>query len=64
MNPQQAFLEMLVAMMSDAAVEGKISQCQSTIDPDGKGVRVVRIVVMPEKMDYTFDPPLGSQNSN
>ena len=55
---------MLVAMMSDAAVEGKISQCQTTIDPDGKGVRIVRIVIMPEKMDYSFNPPLGTRTTS
>jgi hypothetical protein len=62
-NPQEAFLNLLIAAMADAAVNGHLSQLQTTIDPDGNGTRIVRIVVIPEKMDHTWpvDKPLGSK---
>lgn len=62
MNPQEAFLEILLAAMKDAAIEGKLTQLQTTIDPDGKGVRIVRFIVVPEKMQFTWpkDQPLGT----
>lgn len=62
MNPQEAFLDMLIAAMKDAVLEGKLTQVKATIDPDGKGTRVVRLVVMPEKMEHNWpkDQPLGT----
>ena len=63
MNPQEAFLNMLVAAMSDAVIEGKLTQLQTQLDPDGKGLRRVRIIVVPEEMQYSWPSsrPLGSQ---
>jgi hypothetical protein len=62
-NPQEAFLEMLVAAMADAAVETKLTQLKTQIDPDGKGIRHVRLIVIPEEMDFTFSPPLGTSDA-
>lgn len=62
MNQQEAFLEMLIAAMKDAAIENKLTQLQTQLDPDGKGLKVVRIIVIPEVMDFKFKPPLGSNN--
>lgn len=62
MNPQEVFLNMLVAAMADAAVEKKLTQLKTTIDPDGKGARTVRIIVVPEQMEYNWPEqwPAGS----
>lgn len=61
-NPQEAFLDMLIAAMKDASLNAKLTQLQTTIDPDGKGTRIVRIIIVPEKMDRTWpkDQPLGT----
>lgn len=65
MNPQTAFLDMLVAAMKDAAVERKLTQLAIQLDPTetGKGpLKRVRVVVIPEEMDHTWPSyaPLGS----
>ena len=52
MNPQEAFLELLIAAMKDAAIEMKLTQLQTQIDPDGKGIKLVRIIVVPEEMQW------------
>jgi hypothetical protein len=41
MNPQEAFLNLLLAAMADAVTGDRISQLKTSIDPDGKGVRMV-----------------------
>jgi len=65
MNPQEAFLNLLLAAMADAAKERKLTQLKTTIDPDGKGPKTVRIVVIPEEMDYNWsvNKPLGTPPS-
>jgi hypothetical protein len=62
MNPQEVFLNMLIAAMKDAAAENKLTQLKTTIDPDGKGPRFVRLIVIPEKMDHDwpYHSPAGS----
>ncbi len=62
MNPGEAFIEILLAAMMDAAVEGKLTQLQTTIAPDGKNVKLVRIIVVPDELDKTWpkSQPLGS----
>lgn len=65
MNPQTAFVDLLLAAMKDAAIEGKLTQLQTQLDPTetGKGpLKVVRIIVIPEKMDFKFPSyaPLGT----
>jgi hypothetical protein len=65
MNPQEAFLLLLVAAMKDAAIERKLTQLQTQLDPSetGKGpMKKVRIIVIPEEMDHTWPghSPLGS----
>lgn len=54
MNPQEAFLDLLIAAMKDAVLEGKLTQLQTQLDPDGGGLKVVRIVVIPEKMGFKW----------
>lgn len=67
MNPQEAFLDLLIAAMLDAAVERKLTQLQTCIDPRGSGkrenMRTVRIIIVPELMDHDWhiDKPLGSK---
>lgn len=65
MNPQEAFLDLLIAAMADAAKERKLTQLKTTIDPDGKGAKLVRIVVIPEDMDHNWsvNKPLGTPPS-
>jgi hypothetical protein len=58
---QDAFLNLLVAAMMDAAVEKKLTQLKTTISPDGKTVKTVRLIVIPEEMDYDFPQPLGEE---
>jgi hypothetical protein len=61
-NPQEAFLELLLAAMKGAAAEKKLTQLQCQIDPDGNGLRTVRLIVVPEMMDHDWrvGKPLGS----
>lgn len=67
MNPQEAFLDLLIAAMNDAAIERKLTQLQIALDPTGSGkrenMRTVRIVVVPELMDHDWhiDKPFGSK---
>jgi hypothetical protein len=68
MNPQSAFIEMLVAAMKDAALEKKLTQLALQFDPTetGKGpLKRVRVVVIPEEMDHTWPShaPLGSMGN-
>ncbi len=63
MNPQEAFGDMLLAAMKDAAIERKLTQLKASITPDGIGYpKYVRIIVIPEEMDFNFpkDQPLGT----
>jgi hypothetical protein len=62
MNPQEAFLNLLLAAMADAVTGDRISQLKTSIDPDGKGVRYCRIIVIPEDIRINFpkDQPIGS----
>lgn len=62
MNPQQTFLDLLIAAMKDAALELKLTQLKTQIDPDGKGLRHVRLIVVPEQMEYELPlkRPFGS----
>ena len=65
MNPQTAFIDLLIAAMKDAALERKLTQLQTQFDPTetGKGPKkVVRIVVIPDELDHKWPSyaPLGS----
>jgi hypothetical protein len=51
---QNAFMDLLIAAMMDAAVEKKLTQLKTTIDPDGKGPRHVRLIVVPEEMHMNW----------
>jgi hypothetical protein len=62
MNPQTAFLDLLVAAMKDAAIERKLSQLKIQLEAEpGKGLKRVRVIVIPEEMDFNYPPsaPLG-----
>lgn len=61
----QTFLDLLLAAMKDAAIEHKLTQLKTQLDPTetGKGkLKTVRIIVIPEDMDYEFPQhaPLGT----
>jgi hypothetical protein len=61
-NPQEAFGDMLFAAMMDAATQRKLTQLQTTISPNGKSAKIIRIIVIPEEMDHYWpkDQPLGT----
>ncbi len=64
MNPQEAFIEILVAAMKDACLEFKLTQIQAQVDPDDSGkFRKVRIIVIPEVLEQQWpsSAPLGTQ---
>lgn len=52
MSAEGEFTSLLIAAMLDAAVEGKCTQMQTTITPPGKSPKLVRIVVVPEELDF------------
>ncbi len=63
--PQEAFLNLLIAAMKDAAIEHKLTQLQTQLDPTetGKGpLKKIRIIVIPEEMDFKWPShaPLGT----
>ena len=67
MNPQEAFLGLLLAAMKDAAVNRKLTQLQTQLDPTegrvpGAKLKVVRIIVIPDELDHKWPTyqPLGT----
>lgn len=62
MNPQETFLDLLIAAMMDAAEEGENTQLKSSIKTK-HGLRYVRIIVIPEEMPHQWpkDQPAGSK---
>ena len=64
MNPQETFLDLLIAAMKDAVLERKMTQLQAQLDPtESNGpLKKVRIIVVPEELDYTWPShaPAGS----
>lgn len=63
--PQEAFLDLLIAAMKDAAIERKLTQLKTQLDPTetGKGpLKTIRIIVIPEEMDFEWPrhAPLGT----
>jgi len=62
MNPQQAFMDLLIAAMLDAATSMSLTQFKTTITPDDGRQRTVRIIVVPEEMEYARKDhkPLGT----
>ena len=58
-----AFGDLLLAAMMDAAVERKMTQFKTELDPKGDGRMVqVRILVVPETMD--IERPRGFQKES
>jgi hypothetical protein len=51
------FIDLLAAAMCDAAIEGKCTQLQTTIRPPGRALALVRIVVVPEQLDFVRSSP-------
>lgn len=63
---QQAFVDLLIAAMHDAALEGELTQLQTQFQPDGrKEMHTVRIIVVPEKLKHTWPSvaPSGTPQS-
>lgn len=48
------FVNLVIAAMLDAAIEGEMTQLKCTVDTDSMGEQVVRVIVVPEKMRVTF----------
>jgi hypothetical protein len=64
-SPHEAFLDLLVAAMKDAALEKKLTQLALQFDPTEKAGRAthrVRVIVVPEELEHTWPShaPLGS----
>lgn len=54
-----AFIDFVVAAMLDAAVERKLTQLKTTIQVPGRSSpTLVRIIVVPETMDFESTQPL------
>lgn len=51
------FTMLLIAAMLDAAVEGKCAQLQTTIAPPGGMAKIVRLIVIPEELDWVRSSP-------
>lgn len=50
------FIDLLTAAMCDAALQNQLTQLQTRIIPPGTTKeRVVRIIVIPEDMEYVMD---------
>lgn len=66
MNEQEVFLDLLLAAMKDAALTMSLTQMKTQIDPDGRGLRYVRIIVVPEAMEYGHADgrPIGQKQGN
>jgi hypothetical protein len=54
---QEAFLDLLIAAMMDAAENGALTQLKTVLDPkqDGK-FKTIRIIVVPEAMAVEAPP--------
>ena len=60
-----AFLNLLVAAMKDAAGERKLTQLLTTMGGvPGKPVQKIRIIIVPETMDHEFGKPLEHKHGN
>lgn len=64
MNPQATFMNLLYAAMKDAALELKLTQLFAQLDPDGKGIKKIRVIVVPEEMEFAFPPPVPIKPPN
>ncbi len=63
MNETEAFINMVIAGMMDAAGEYKMTQLKTQLlSPDKKEMRQVRIIIVPERMEreWPTNRPLGS----
>lgn len=59
MRAEDQFIELLLAAMCDAAVEGKCTQLQTTITPPGTSKKTVRLVIIPEELDFVRSDGVG-----
>lgn len=53
------FVNLLLAAMLDAAVEGVCCQLQTTITPPGQSAKLIRIIIVPEEMEFVRADPTG-----
>lgn len=57
----EAFIDILLAAMKDAAIERKMTQLKTTITPAGRTKPIlVRIIIVPETMDNEFPQGLST----
>ena len=59
MSAVSDFFDLLVAAMADAADEGKLCQLQTEIVPPSGKRKTIRIIVVPEEMDFVRSDPTG-----
>lgn len=57
-NEINAFLNLLTAGILDAATERKMTQLLTQCQPDGMKMQKVRIIIVPETMDFEWPKPL------
>jgi len=57
-----AFIAFLVAAMKDAGGELVLTQLKTMIDVPGKGMKQVRIIIVPEKMEHESMEPYRMKN--
>lgn len=56
----EAFGDLLLAGMKDAAINFKMTQLKAEITPEGKTKPIqVRIIIVPEKMEHEFPKGIG-----
>lgn len=64
-GPAEAFLDLLVAAMQDAIQTGRCCQLQTQLrnDKPPHKMEMVRLIIVPEKMDIKFPQhaPLGTK---
>ncbi len=59
MSQESEFLAMLIASMHDAATSGQCTQLQTTITPTGHRPTLVRLIVVPEEMEFVRGSGVG-----
>lgn len=61
----EAFGDLLLAAMKDAAINMELTQLKTTITPEETGkATLIRIIVVPETMQYVSTDPEGIKKWN
>lgn len=64
MKQAEVFIDLILAAMTDAAVERKLCQLKTSIQPKGHArPSLVRIIIVPENMDMEWPQGLGASKN-